>query len=73
VLDHPFTVGPEGPLGAARLASTPSRMIGLGSGLPSENFWTGSPNLGGALPTVSSWMGKNYQGSALPLSYGSEL
>ena len=25
VLDHPFTIGPEGPLGAARLASTPSQ------------------------------------------------
>src|SRR5690242_13918209 len=70
-LDHPFAVGRFRPVGAARLASTPSR------GLPGlardcrRPIRTGSPNLGGTLPTVSDRAGKIYQGSALPLSYGS--
>jgi len=70
VLDHPFAIGPREPVGAARLASTPSRRVGLGSGLPSacpdgfpefERCTTRSFPSGWAI----------YQGSALPLSYGS--
>jgi hypothetical protein len=71
VLDHPFAIGTREPVGAARLASTPSRCVGLGSGLPSacpdgfpefERCTTRSFPSGWAI----------YQGSALPLSYGSK-
>jgi hypothetical protein len=69
-LDHPFALGSREPLGAARLASTPSHSrawLGIAVG----EVRTVSPILGGALPVVSDRVGKLYQGSALPLSYGS--
>jgi hypothetical protein len=71
-LDHPFADGlTREPLGAARLASTPSHSrawLGIAVG----TIRTVSPTLGGALPVVSGRAGKLYQGSALPLSYGSD-
>ena len=67
----PSPMGSFEPLGAARLASTPSRSrawLGIAVGMTR----TVSPTLGGALPAVSGRAGKIYQGSALPLSYGSD-
>jgi hypothetical protein len=48
-LDYPFTMPPNGDLGAARLVSTPSRTSGLGSGLPLKV----SPTLSSSAPPVS--------------------
>ncbi|GIK79551.1 MAG: hypothetical protein BroJett024_06560 [Alphaproteobacteria bacterium] len=71
-LDHPFAIDPVGSLGATRLASTPSRRAGLGSGLPSAGP-DGFPEFGRCAPGRFRPGGQVYQGSALPLSYGSEL
>jgi hypothetical protein len=59
-------------LGAARLASTPSRVAGLGSGLPSAEP-NGFPEFEWCSPDRFQPGGQVYQGGALPLSYGSEV
>jgi hypothetical protein len=71
-LDHPFAVGSREPVGAARLASTPSRRTELGSGLPSAEP-DGFPEFRRCAPDCFQSGGQIYQGGALPLSYGSEV
>jgi len=60
-LDHPFIIGPNGPLDATRLASTPSRDPGLARDCRRPDR-TVSPTLGGTLLTVSDQAGKLTKG-----------
>src|SRR5262249_11792992 len=70
-LDHPFAIGRFRPLGATRLASTPSR---------SARAWLGiAVGRSGRFPRIWAVRSRSfpvgraiYQGSALPLSYGSK-
>ena len=57
----PFIIGPNGPLDATRLASTPSRDPGLARDCRRPDR-TVSPTLGGTLLTVSDQAGKLTKG-----------
>ncbi len=69
-LDHPLTIAPDDALGLTRLASTPSRITGLGSGLAYPQADLAFPEFERYAPARFRAGGQLYQGCALPLSYG---